>query len=242
MSATDRDPGILCIGYGDDLRELDEGELTFGRAGDLAIDSNQFMHRLVGRVVSREGVWWLQNLGTRIRLELIDVDAGTTMELAPGQQLPIAAVNFSVRFAAGPTTYELAGRRSGSPMGHTSEGEVVGTATVDFGDIPLSPEQHLLLVSLYESKLRTGRIEGNSVLASRFGWTNNKFNRKLDAICEKLNRVGVEGVKGSPGVNAEGRRENLLSWALSNGVVTRNDLALVRAASSAADHQAASDS
>ena len=69
--------------------------------------------------------------------------------------------------------------------------------------------------------------------------TNNKFNRKLDAICEKLNRAGVEGVKGTPGLNADGRRENLLNWALSNGVVTRNDLALVRAASSAADQRPA---
>lgn len=213
---------------------LIDGGLTFGRSADLEIDANQFMHRLVGRFVCRESVWWLQNIGTRSRLDLIDGDSGTTMELAPGQQLPITGTSFTVRFTAGPSTYELTGSRTGDALHADGAGEVFGTATVDFGEIPLSPEQQLLLVCLYESKLRTGRVEGSNVLAGRLGWTANKFNRKLDAVCEKLHRAGVDGVKGRQGLNADGRRENVLTWALSHGVVTRNDLALLRAASSQA--------
>ena len=228
-----RDAGKLAVEFLGDRRDLADGDdLTFGRAADLEVDDNQFMHRLVGRFVCREGVWWVQNLGTRSRLELLDVDSGTLVELAPGQQLPIVARTFVVRFTAGPTSYELNGVRSGEPLRADAAGEVVGTATVDFGDVPLSPEQHLLVVALFESKLRTGRIEGGSVMAARLGWSANKFNRKLDVVCEKLHRAGVPGVKGAVGLNADGRRETLLSWALSNGVVTRNDLALVRAATS----------
>ena len=228
-----RDAGKLAVEFLGDRRDLADGDdLTFGRAADLEVDDNQFMHRLVGRFVCREGVWWVQNLGTRSRLELLDVDSGTLVELAPGQQLPIVARTFVVRFTAGPTSYELNGVRSSEPLRADAAGEVVGTATVDFGDVPLSPEQHLLVVALFESKLRTGRIEGGSVMAARLGWSANKFNRKLDVVCEKLHRAGVPGVKGAVGLNADGRRETLLSWALSNGVVTRNDLALVRAATS----------
>jgi hypothetical protein len=228
-----RDAGVLAVAFIDEHRELVDGEdLTFGRAADLVVDDNQFMHRLVGRFVCREGVWWVQNLGTRSRLEMLDVESGTLLELAPGQQLPIVARTFVVRFTAGPTTYEIKGTRSGDALRADVAGEVVGTATVDFGDVPLSPEQHLLVVALFESKLRMGRIEGGNVMAARLGWSANKFNRKLDVVCEKLHRAGVPGVKGAVGLNADGRRETVLNWALSNGVVTRNDLALVRAATS----------
>lgn len=228
-----RDAGVLAVAFFDERRELGDGEdLTFGRAADLVVDDNQFMHRLVGRFVCREGVWWVQNLGTRSRLELLDVDSGTLLELAPGQQLPIVARTFVVRFSAGPTTYEITGTRSGDALRADVAGDVVGTATVDFGNVPLSPEQHLLVVALFESKLRMGRIEGGNVMAARLGWSANKFNRKLDVVCEKLHRAGVPGVKGAVGLNADGRRETVLSWALSNGVVTRSDLALVRAATS----------
>jgi hypothetical protein len=58
--------------------------LNFGRAGDLPVDSNQFMHRLVGRVVSREGVWWLQNLGTRIRPALVRAASSASDHRAAG--------------------------------------------------------------------------------------------------------------------------------------------------------------
>lgn len=231
-----RDVGILTIEFVGDSRDLVGGQdLTFGRAADLVVDGNQFMHRVVGRFVCREGVWWLQNLGTRSRLELLDLDSGTLAELAPGRQLPLVGRAFVVRFTAGPTTYELNGTRSGDSLRADSAGEVQGTATVDFGAVPLSPEQHLLVVSLFESKLRIGRIEGGNVMAARLGWSANKFNRKLDVVCEKLHRAGVPGVKGEIGLSADGRRETVLNWALSNGVVTRNDLALVRAATSQVD-------
>lgn len=234
MTGSGRSAGMLAVEFVGEVRELDpsDDDLTFGRAADLVLDDNRFMHRVVGRFVCREGIWWLQNLGTRSRLEMLDVDSGALLELAPGQQLPVVATEFVVRFTAGPANYEITGHRSGEALRADAEGEVVGTATIDFGDVPLSPEQHLLVVALFESKLRTGRIEGGSVMARRLGWSANKYNRKLDVVCEKLHRAGVPGVKGEIGLNADGRRETVLNWALSNGVVTRNDLALVRAASS----------
>ena len=72
-------------------------------------------------------------------------------------------------------------------------------------------------------------------MARRLGWSANKYNRKLDVVCEKLHRAGVPGVKGEVGLSADGRRETVLTWALTNGVVTRSDLRLVRAATSQVD-------
>lgn len=233
---SNREAGVLSIEFVGEVREVDpSADLTFGRGADLVMDDNHFMHRVVGRFVAREGIWWLQNLGTRSRLEMLDVATGSILELAPGQQLPVVATDFTVRFSAGPTNYELTGKRSGEPLRADAEGDVVGTATVDFANVPLSPEQHLLVVALFESKLRAGRIEGGGVMARRLGWSANKYNRKLDVVCEKLHRAGVPGVKGEVGLSADGRRETVLNWALSNGVVTRSDLSLVRAASSQVD-------
>jgi len=208
------------LGEADDLR--------FGRSGDLLVDDNPFMHRLVGRFVHREGVWWLQNIGTKIRLELQDVDAGTVLEAAPGQQVPVVATSFVVRFTAGPTSYELDGQRSGGGILPDEHGEITGTATIEFGAVPLSPEQHLLIVALYESRLRLGWFESNVTIADRLGWTTNKFNRKLDVVCDKLSRAGVPGLKGKSGGLVEGRRETLLNHALQAGLVGPHDLDLLR--------------
>jgi hypothetical protein len=228
-------PDSLHLEYlGDEFLLLPGDDLRFGRNSDLVIDENPFMHRVVGRFVHREGVWWLQNHGTRLRLELMDSDTGAVLEAAPGQQIPVLGTAFVMRFSAGPTSYEVGGRRSGNMLKVGAAGEVVGTETIDFGSIPLSPEQHLVLVAMYESRLRLGGVEGNTVLAKRLGWPVTKYNRKLDTICDKLTRAGVRGVKGGRGVNAEGRREALVSYAVRTGLVGPNDIDLLRAAVSGA--------
>jgi len=212
------------------VRLLPGEELRFGRTADLVIDDNPFMHRVVGRFVFREGVWWLQNHGRTLFLELWDAHRGTVLEAGPGQQVPVTGHDFAVRFTAGPTSYELTGSREGDELRVDEDGVAVGTATIDFGTVPLSPEQHLLIVALYESRLRLGTIEGNAVVASRLGWTANKFNRKLDAVCDKFTRAGVRGLKGRPGDLAEGRRDALVAHALRVGLVSPNDLTLLRGA------------
>jgi hypothetical protein len=161
-------------------------------------------------------------------LELWDPRRGTVLEAGPAQQVPVISRELAVCFTAGPTGYELTGARNGAELEVDAEGAVVGTATIDFGRVPLSPEQHILIVAMYESKLRTGSIEGNSVVAVRLGWTANKFNRKLDTVCDKFTRAGVRGLKGRAGELAEARREALVAHAVGVGLVSPNDLTLLR--------------
>ena len=42
--------------------------------------------------------------------------------------------------------------------------------------------------------------------AERLGWQLTKFNRKLDNVCDKLDRLGVRGLRGGPGKLASNRR------------------------------------
>ena len=206
------------------------GALTFGRRADLVVDHNPFMHRVVGRVVHREDVWWVQNHGATTRLELHDLESHVVHVVGPGGELPVTADRFTIRFASGPTTYEIDGERHGPRRAVSGVGDPTGTATVDFGSVPLSPEQHLLLVALLESSRRNdGAIEGNAVIARRLGWTPKKFHRKLDAICDKLARQGVRGVKGELGGAADLRRNRVLEHALGAGLISAGDLGLLRA-------------
>lgn len=80
--------------------------LTFGRAGDIELDSNPHLHRLAGEFVREGGVWWLRNLGSRLFITLVHPD-GTRVDLAPGASHVLVAARGSVRVSAGPARYEM---------------------------------------------------------------------------------------------------------------------------------------
>ncbi len=206
-----------------------EDTLTFGRRGDIVVDDNPYLHRVVGRFVHRQGVWWLQNQGTRITVELRDLRSATRLSISPGQQVALVSPAFSVHFGAGPTTYELIGSRVASGVDETVESmDAVGTVTIDFGVVPLSSEQHLLLVALCEMRLiDSDSMPTNQSLASRLGWTITKYNRKLDHLCAKLTREGVRGLRGGPDGVATDRRQALIDHALSVALVTPGDLGML---------------
>src|SRR5699024_12726263 len=56
--------------------------------------------------------------------------------------------------------------------------------------------------------------------AQRLGWQLTKFNRKLDNVCDKLDRLGVRGLRGGPGKLASHRRARLVEHAVFSRLVT----------------------
>ena len=76
------DPNQLTVGFIDEFRELSPGQsLTFGRMADLVVDEgNQYLHRILGRLVFHDGLWWVENLGSQIELYLLGAD-GTSVSL-----------------------------------------------------------------------------------------------------------------------------------------------------------------
>jgi len=224
------DANGLSIDFCGEVRQLGpEDSLSFGRRGDLEVDDNPYLHRVVGRFVFRQGLWWLQNLGTKITVEMRDRTTNSRLQIAAGQQAALVYRTFAVTFSAGPTHYEICGERSGGSLVAEEPYESAGTATIDFGVVPLSAEQHLLLVALCEMRLMSGadQIPTNQALAARLGWTITKFNRKLDHLCAKLAREGVRGLRGGPDGLATDRRQALIEHAISVGLVARDDLGLL---------------
>ena len=91
----------------------------------------------------------------------------------------------------------------------------------------LTPDQRLLVLALAEHALvRTG--SGPSALptsadaARRIGWSERKFNKKLDQVCQKLAKAGVRGLHGGPGDIASNRRARLVEYCLASRVVTED--------------------
>jgi hypothetical protein len=210
------------------------GALSFGRRAQLVVDDNPYLHRVLGRFVDGGGAWRVDHLGRRSPIVVRDVGSGTTTTLAPGSSTGLVHGEFLLSFRAGPTNYELGvGLES-----HEREedlwgpGGPEGEQTLDWARVELNADQRLLLVALCEARLvdpadPDAPIPGNRAGAARLGWTLPKFNRKLDHLCEKLHRAGVRGVHGSLGASADHRRRHLVEHALTAGLVSAGDLALL---------------
>lgn len=205
--------------------------LTFGRSADLVIDDNPYMHRVVGRFHNAGGVWWLRNRSKRQLLELRDVTGPSSVVLAPGRSSSVLYGEFACSFRAGPAHYEI----TGALESHEWEKDMFGgdladaVETIDWGYVELNEDQRMLLLVLCEQYLVDPRaadapVIPNRVAANRLGWPITKFNRKLDHLCEKLQRAGVAGLRGGLGGNAVDRRRRLVEHALGASLVNSSDL------------------
>lgn len=212
--------------------ELSPGQpFTIGRGADLNIDDNPFLHRRFLRISHSSDLWWIANVGSQLAATVADEAGMVHAWLAPGAQIPLVFQHSEVWFTAGPTTYEFDVYCDAPSFAVVPpEESIVGTTT--HGRASLSTEQRLLLIALSEPMLRR-RVRGvvnapsSAEAASRLGWTVTKFNRKLDYLCQKLERMGVRGLHGGPGRLASDRKSRLVEYALAAHLVRAEDLHLL---------------
>lgn len=208
---------------------------TVGREGDLDLGDNRFLHRRFLHIEHNQGMWWLLNIGTRLTATVTDTEGRVQAQLAPGARLPLVFAVTTVVFTAGPTTYEFS-VRSSHPTFSTVASEFDGTdGDSTIGSVPLTASQRLLILALAEPMLRregTGMsdLPSSARAAERLGWTITRFNRKLDNVCDKLDRQGVTGLRGGVAASATNRRARLVEYAVGSRLVTRDDLPLLDAA------------
>ena len=210
-----------------------------GREADLTIDDNPYLHRVFLRVYEEFGLWWLANVGNLLSATVSDGTGQVQAWLAPGAKLPIVFQTMHVMFSAGSTTYDL--------TVHTEEDYFnTGVAAApDAGSTTMMPvkftsTQRLLIVALAENVLRQsvpgrGAIPTSSDAAKRIGWSMTTFNRKLDNVCDKLDKFGVQGLRGGPGALATHRRARLVEYAVASHLVSIDDLPLLDQALAAAN-------
>ena len=205
---------------------------TIGREGDLALDDNPFLHRRFLVLQWQTGLWWVVNVGSRLGTTVAEAEGSSRSWVAPGARVPLVFPRMALVFTAGATTYEILLEVPGPlyEVNTPEPGPSQGETTV--GQVSLTPSQHLLILSLAEPWLRrtgTGPVDlpRNADAAARLGWSMTRFNRKLDNVCDKLDRLGVKGMRGGPRSHASYRRNALVEYALAARLVTVRDLPLL---------------
>lgn len=227
--------GTLVVDFCGERHEADpQGAFEIGRDGDLAIDDNPYLHRRFLRVTHEHGMWWLANVGTLLSATVCDATGGVQSWLSPGTRLPLVFDRTLVVFTAGPTTYEVEVELEDAPYAEppTAQDDEDGTGTRTIGVVPFTLSQRQLIVALAEPMLRregTGlsQLPSSVEAARRLGWATTRFNRKLDNVCDKLDRIGVQGLRGGPTSHAKNRRARLVEYAVSSRLVTAADLPLL---------------
>jgi hypothetical protein len=231
-AVTTRTTDELTVEFAGELFPVEPGGVfTVGREGDLAIDDNLFLHRNFLTIQNVDGLWLLSNVGSRLTATVTDSGGRVQAWLAPGARLPLVFASTSVIFSAGPTTYELT-IHAAEPAFRETQPEPEGDGLSTIGDVPLTHSQRVMILALAEPVLRregTGMSElpTSAQAAERIGWTLTRFNRKLDNVCDKLDRIGVPGLRGGVRSYATNRRVRLVEHAIAARLVTRDDLPLL---------------
>lgn len=213
-----------------------DGEFVVGRdsdegAADLLIDDNPYLHRRFLRIYEDFGLWWLANVGSLLSATVTDATGAVQAWLAPGARLPIVFERMQVLFSAGSTTYEFT-IHAASDYYNTSTAVAGSGGTTTIAPVLLTSSQRLLIVALAEHVLRQtspgrGEVPTSAEAAARLDWSMTTFNRKLDNVCEKLDKIGVAGLRGGQGKLATNRRLRLIEYAVATRLVGPEDLYLL---------------
>ncbi len=211
------------------------GPFTVGREADLSVDENPYLHRRLLAFTHESGLWWVANVGQSIGVSASTGDGVYQAVLGPGAKVPLVFPRVVLLFTAGPYTYELAVH---CPQAAFHSAPIVPDLDdphhMTIGSVSLTPSQKLLVIALCEPLLRDGlagqsQLPSSAQAAARLGWPLTTFNRKLDAVCDKLDREGVPGLRGGVGKLATNRRARLVEHAVLSRLVTTQDLALLDA-------------
>lgn len=222
----------LAIEFVGEWFHVDPNEpFLIGREGPLELDDNPYLHRKFIVITYQDGLFWIDNLGSRLSATLADENGQTQAYLAPGARLPLVYARTTLLFTAGPTTYEML-IVNDDPAYAPAVVEIEeenGETTI--GPVSLTPSQTLLVLALSEPVL-TGRgttssIPSSQTAADRLGWPITRFNRKLDHVCEKLTRHAVRGLHGGPDKLAVNRRARLVEYAVATRLITSEDLPML---------------
>ena len=205
--------------------------LSIGRESDVVIDDNPYLHRHFLQIYPDFGLWWIGNVGALLSATVTDASGHVQAWLSPGARLPIVFQQMHVWFTAGATTYDFT-IHSDDDFYSSSSLLSGSTGQTTIEPMPLTKSQRQLIVALAENVLLQ-RIPGRAEIptsaqaADRLGWTLTAFNRKLDNVCEKLDKVGVSGLRGGRGNLATNRRARLVEYAVSTRLVSIDHLSML---------------
>ena len=213
MTAT---PTIAISASGRELEAFHR--VTFGRAADLLVDDNPYMHRIVGAFELHGDVWWLANEGSSTELTVLD-RSGRRTTLPPGTRSALTTAG-KVSWTSGSTPYELAYRVEATFEPTQSNPVSNGTNTVAF--LPkLTAREIDFMVTAARHMLTGSRQPAPTYaeIAYLWGVKPKTVDNTIQKLKAKLAEAGVPASVSTP---------ELASMLVGSGVITLAHLEAAR--------------
>lgn len=218
----------MTVSFRSDRRVVTPGDVvTFGRDSSCTFcldPSDLGISRLAGSVEHDAGTWWLLNRSTVRPLDVID-EIGMRTVLPPGRRLALAGTitvvveGTALRHAVTvepPTTGVF-----GTPLPGASDARPTATP-----DVVISPADRLALVALFSGYLEPfprhdPHPKSYADAAHRLSLPRTTLVKRVEYLRTRLSNAGVPNLLGDNAL------QHLAEWALSTGVLTREDLDLL---------------
>jgi hypothetical protein len=204
-----------------------DDRLSFGRSRDCEIcldPEDTGISRQAGVIELDNGTWWVRNASTTRPLSVVD-DLGFRSVLGPGRR---TAVESPVRVLVdGARSHhsllvEPAGGRAGAP-----ERVQTGVPTAIGAEVLISEADRLAMVALFAGYLEEPprydpHPKSYAAAAARLGWPRTTLVKRIEYLRTRLDAAGVPNMMGWAALT------NLAEYALSRGLIGREDLSLLR--------------
>jgi hypothetical protein len=200
--------------------------VTFGRSPDCHIcldETDLAISRLAGRVAEEDGRWWLVNASASRALGVVD-EFGLRSVLAPGRRTLLDG-RCRILVDGVHRTHQIA-VTAPSPPGAEQPAAAAGEPTVVGENVLVNDADRAALVALFAGYLEEGpRYDPNpksyAAAAARLGWPRTTLVKRIEYLRARLSAAGVPNLTGWNALN------NLAEYALTTGLITRADLAML---------------
>lgn len=221
---------MVAVTYRDRRWELVPGEvLTFGRASTctVCLDADDLgISRLAGSVEHEAGTWWLLNRST-VRAMTAGDELGMRTVLSPGRRLAVTgAFTVVVEGSSRRHALDVVAERSLAPGVVVDQAsDALPTDRLDAGTV--NDQDRLALVALFAGYLETfprydPHPRSYADAAAELGWSRTSLVKRVEHLRGRLTGAGVPNLVGDTAL------QQLAEWALTTGVIRRDDLTLLR--------------
>ncbi|MEP7021139.1 MAG: hypothetical protein ABI808_10830 [Pseudonocardiales bacterium] len=203
-------------------------EFSFGRAPSctLCIDPDDVaISRLAGRIENDGHGWWVVNTSSSRQLATVD-ELGLRSVLAPGRRVALEGTS-RILIEGTLNTYQLTVTVPQPPVADTGETVSEGLPTSMGESVLINNADRAALIALFAGYLEEGNRydpypKSYAAAAARLGLPRTTLVKRIEYLRARLTAAGVPNLIG-PNALA-----NLAEYALTTGVISRSDLALLR--------------
>jgi hypothetical protein len=200
--------------------------LTFGRSRECTVcldPADTAVSRTAGELSFERGTWWLTNRSATRPLSIVD-ELGLRSVLVPGRRVAVEApTRVLVDGASRQHSLAITVDSSTEPA---PPGDPLGTPTATGAEVLITPADRLAMVALFAGYLEEPPRydpypKSYAAAAARLGWPRTTLVKRIEYLRTRLDTAGVPNMMGFNAL------ANLAEYAISRGLVTRADLALL---------------